>query len=127
MFDLKSTANSFAFYNFLKIGPLNGQLFFFLSNSFLKLSFPILHHGELQTTCKSLSPKIHPPYCTVYNVNILLVLTHFTLTQYNITQYCRQELWCRFPSDFLGNSGTWKTKGGAVPSQRIYILWFKQS
>ena len=62
----------------------------------------------------------------VLTVLLLVYILWYTLTQYNISQHCRQELWRRFPSGFLGKRGTLrKTKEGAVPSQRIYILWFQ--
>ena len=37
----------------------------FWPNIFFKLIFPILYLGELQTTCKCWTPKIHLPYCTM--------------------------------------------------------------
>ena len=64
--------------------------------------FPILHLGELQTTYKCLTPNIDSPYCTMYTEQCTQDTSEVhTHPAQQASQYCRQELWCSFPSIFL--------------------------
>ena len=80
----------------MKKGPLDGYLSFFDPKYFKNLFSPFYTYRGASDNLQMLNSQNLPTLlCNVHKISV-----KYTLTQYNIAQYCRQELCCCFPYSF---------------------------
>ena len=84
-------------------------------------------NGELFEWCREFLGKL-----CIYNVHNLFVKYSTHKHPHKISQYCRKELWCRFPYSFRlssakGNLINDDRGTGTFSSTGVYILWIQSN